>query len=179
MSIPDQNEIPLVKRIPWMKRPDLPVILLTGGLLVAAVTTVLTFATEDRWIGHAVTGMIGLVLMIVVILTGAQQAGRIHSSSLLHTFRYHRMAGTWFSIFVIGTFLLGLLTTMGHDEPLLASPHGITGLVLVLMAVLQLAAGLLIRKGAGMRVVHRYTGYAMVPVFVLQMMLGILAVEIL
>jgi hypothetical protein len=162
-----------------MKRPDLPVLLLACGLLVAAASVALTFATELRWIGHAVTGIIGLILMIAVILTGAQQAGRIHAVPLLRTFRYHRMAGTWFSLFVIGTFLLGLLTTMEHDEPLLVSPHGITGLLLVLMAVLQLAAGLLIRRGTGMRVVHRFTGYAMVPVFVLQTTLGILAAEIL
>jgi hypothetical protein len=83
------------------------------------------------------------------------------------------MVSTWFSLFVIGTFVLGLLTTMEHGEPLLESPHGIVGLVLVSMAIVQLVPSLLIKRRARIQGLHRVVGYAIVPVFILQTVLGL------
>lgn len=150
-----------------------------AGLIIAAGSIALTFGKETRWIGHAVTSTIGMILMVVVILTGAVQKGRFRTIRLHQVFRYHKMASTWFSLFVIGTFILGLLTTMGHGEPLLESPHGIVGLTLVVMAIIQLVPSLLIRKRARIRALHRVVGYAIVPVFILQTVLGLYAAGIL
>jgi hypothetical protein len=157
----------------------LPNILLMAGLLVAAGSIALTFGTEARWIGHAVTSTVGMMQMVVVILTGAVQKERIRTIRLHQIFRYHKMASTWFSLLVIGTFVLGLLTTLEHGEPFLESPHGIIGLVLVLMALVQLVPSLLIRKRARIRALHRVVGYAIVPVFILQTVLGLYAAGIL
>jgi hypothetical protein len=150
-----------------------------AGLIIAVGSIALTFGKETRWIGHAVTSTIGMILMVVVILTGAVQKGRFRTLRLHQVFRYHKMASTWFSLFVIGTFILGLLTTMGHGEPLLESPHGIVGLTLVVMAIIQLVPSLLIRKRARIRALHRVVGYAIVPVFILQTVLGLYAAGIL
>jgi hypothetical protein len=154
---------------------DLPDVLILTGIVVAVASVVFTFGTESRWIGHAVTAIIGLILIVFVIFSGAVQKGRIRSISLHQSYRYHKMAGTWFSLFVIGTFILGLMTTMEHSEPLLESPHGIVGLVLVLMALVQLVPGLLIKRRAGIQVLHRIVGYTMFPVFILQTVLGLSA----
>jgi lysylphosphatidylglycerol synthetase-like protein (DUF2156 family) len=158
---------------------DLPNVLILAGLVVAVVSVVFTFGTELRWIGHAVTGIIGLILMVFVIFSGAAQKGRIRAVSLYRIYRYHKTASTWFSLFVTGTFVLGLLTTMEHGEPLLESPHGIVGLVLVFMAVIQLVPSLLIRRRARIQVLHRVVGYTIVPVFMLQTVLGLSAAGIL
>ncbi len=117
--------------------------------------------------------------MVGVILTGAGQKGRIQATRLRPIFRYHKMISTWFSLFVIGTFILGLLTTMEHGEPLLESPHGMIGLVLVLMAIVQLVPSLLIKKRARIQVLHMVIGYTIVPVFILQTILGLYAAGIL
>jgi hypothetical protein len=150
-----------------------------AGLVIATLSIVFTFGTESRWIGHAVTSIIGLILIIGVILTGAVQKGRIRTIRLHQIFRYHKMASMWFSLFVIGTFFLGLLTTLEHGEPLLQSPHGIVGLALVLMAIVQLIPSLLIKRRARIQTVHRIVGYAIVPVFILQTILGLYAARIL
>ena len=171
--IPEQPQIQPAK---W---PDLPSILLIAGLLVAAGSIAFTFETETRWIGHAVTSIIGMIFMVVVILTGAVQKGRIQTIRLHQVFRYHKMASMWFSLFVIGTFVLGLLTTLEHGEPLLQSPHGIVGLTLFLMAVIQLVPSLLIKQRDRIRALHMVVGYTIVPVFILQTVLGLYAAGIL
>jgi len=89
------------------------------------------------------------------------------------------MASMWFSLFVIGTFVLGLLTTLEHGEPLLQSPHGIVGLTLFLMAVIQLVPSLLIKQRDRIRALHMVVGYTIVPVFILQTVLGLYAAGIL
>jgi len=146
---------------------------------VAAVSIALTFGTESRWVGHAVVSVIGMILMVTAVLTGIVQKGRIRKIHLHHIFRYHKMASTWFSLFVIGTFILGLLTTLEHGEPLLESPHGIVGLVLVLMAIVQLFPSLLIKRRARIQTLHKFIGYTIVPVFILQTVLGLYAAGIL
>jgi hypothetical protein len=89
------------------------------------------------------------------------------------------MASIWFSLFVIGTFVLGLLTTLEHGEPLLGSPHGIIGLALVLMAIIQLMPSILIKRRARIQLPHKIIGYTIVPVFILQTILGFYAARIL
>lgn len=158
-----------------VKRPGLPTILLIIGLLVAAASVALTFETESRWIGHAVTSTVGLSLMIAVVLLGAVQKGRIKAIRHPQTFRYHRMAGIWFSLFVIVTFILGLLTTLEHGEPFFESLHGQIGLVLAVLALVQLVPSLLIRRRTRLRLFHAIVGYSIVPTFLLQMFLGLVA----
>lgn len=156
----------------------LPGILLLSGLLTVAFIVALTFGTELRWTGHASAGILGMILMVATVVTGMVQKGRIRTVRFSGIYRYHKMASTWFGLFVIGTFVLGLLTTLEHGEPLLESPHGIVGLVLVFMVVVQLVPSLLIRKRDRIQVLHRVTGYAIVPLFIIQTILGLSAAGI-
>ncbi len=159
----------------------LPILLLAAGLLVSAAGVLLTFGDpETRWIGHAVTGTVGLVLLTVVVVTGAVRMGRITNARIHPFHRYHRASGIWLLLFTVGTFVLGLLTTFGHgEEPLLESPHGLLGLVLVVLALLQVVPSLLVRKRLKIQMVHRIAGYATAPLYILQVVLGIYAAGIL
>jgi len=167
--------MPLQQKQQDVKWPIFPTLLLAAGLFVAAGSVVLTFGTESRWIGHTVTGTVGLILMAVVIVTGAVRKGRIRNARLHHVFRYHTAAGIWFSLFIIGTFILGLLTTLEHGEPLLESPHGVVGLVLVVLALAQVVTSLAVRSRVKIQLFHRIIGYATIPLYILQVVLGIYA----
>ncbi len=158
--------------------PDLPVILLVVAFLVAGGAVALTYGTA-RWIGHAVTAFTGLALMILVIFSGAVQKGRIRSIRIPHIFRFHRMAAIGFGLFVIGTFALGLLTTQGGGGPLLTSRHGIIGLVLVLMVLSQVVPSLLVKQRLRIQTIHRVIGYAIIPVFLFQIYIGLVTAGIL
>ncbi|HMA05780.1 MAG TPA: hypothetical protein VKO45_07620 [Methanomicrobiales archaeon] len=119
------------------------------------------------------TGIVALVLMVAVILTGAVQKGRIKAIRVHHIFRFHRMLSIWFSAFVVGTFVLGLLTTRGHGEPVLESVHGLLGLVVAILALAQLVPSLVIARRTRIRLPHRVIGYLIVPLLVLQTVIGL------
>jgi hypothetical protein len=155
------------------KAPVLPIILLTIPLLAAVISVALTFWTESRWIGHAVTSIVGLFLMCVVILTGAAQKGRSRTIRIYHIFRYHRIASICFSLIVIVTFILGLLTMLEHGEPLLISLHGLVGLALITLAIVQLVPSLLVRERIRIRFAHMVVGYTIIPFYIVQMILGL------
>jgi hypothetical protein len=152
--------------------PDLPVILLIVAFLVAAGAVALTYGTT-RWIGHAVTAFAGLALMITAVLSGAVQKGRIQRIHIRNAYRFHRMASIGFCLFVIGAYVLGILTTMKFGGQLVKYPHGVVGLILVLMAVVQLLPFLLVKRRAGIQALHRLTGYIIIPVFILQLIAGL------
>ena len=152
---------------------NIPTILLISGLLITLASVALTFGSESRWIGHAVTGTIALVLMVAVILTGAVQKGRIRTIRIHHIFRFHKMLSIWFSTFVVGTFILGLLTTMEHGEPVLQSVHGLLGLIVAILALAQLVPSLVITRRTSIRLPHMVIGYLIVSLLVLQIIIGL------
>jgi len=152
---------------------DIPAILLITGLLIALASVALTFGSESRWVGHAVTGTIALVLMFAVILTGAVQRGRIRAIRIHSIFRFHRMLSIGFSAFVVGTFILGLLTTMEHGEPVLQSVHGLLGLIVAILALVQLVPSLVTTRRTGIRLPHMIIGYLIVSLLVLQVVIGL------
>jgi hypothetical protein len=125
-----------------------------------------------------VTSIVGLVLMCVVILTGSVQKGRIRTVRIHHIFRYHRIASICFSFIVIVTFILGLLTMLEHGEPLLSSLHGLVGLALVVLAVVQLVPSLLVRERIRIRFAHMVVGYTIIPLYIFQTILGLSAAGI-
>ena len=147
-------------------------LLLIVAFLIAGSAVFLTFGTM-RWIGHAVTASVGLVLLVVVIISGAVQKGRIRVIHIPEVYRFHRTVSTGFGLFVIATYSLGILTTLKFGGQLIKFPHGIVGLVLLLMVLFQLVPSILIRKRAGIQALHRFTGYAIVPVFLAEITIGL------
>ena len=153
-------------------RPDLPEILIIMGILIPAAIVLLTFGTESRWIGHAAIALTGLAFLTAHIFTGAMVRGRVKTSRLPGRFRLHRMTSIWFGVFVVATFVQGLLTTAGHGEPVLESPHGIIGLALAVLVIVQVVPSILIRNRGRLRFPHMVVGYAIVPLYLLQVVVG-------
>jgi hypothetical protein len=151
----------------------LPYMLIVLGGLIATGTVVATFGTSSQWIGHAVTALLGLLLLVTVILTGAIQAGRIFRKNTFQVYPAHRAASIWFSVVVMVTFILGLLAMVGHGEPVLRSSHGFLGLTVTVLALIQLAPSLIITKRSSIRTIHRIVGYLIAVVFSIQIYIGL------
>lgn len=147
-------------------------LLLIPAFLIAGSAVALTFGTM-RWIGHAATASVGLVLLVSVIISGAVQKGRIRRIHITNVYRFHRTVSTGFGLFVIATYILGVLTTLKFGGQLVKFPHGVIALVLLIMVMFQLVPSLLIRKRARIQVLHRYTGYAVIPVFFTEIAIGL------
>ena len=156
----------------------LPYFLLFIGTIIVTILSVILFGNPSRWMGHAVTAAIGLVLLILVILTGAIQNGRIPFLHMPKIMVVHKISGTCFSGVVIGTFILGLLVILGHGEPILTSSHGILGLIVAILSGIQLVLSLVVTKRQKIRTAHKIIGYLIVPLFLLQIYLGISAAEL-
>ncbi len=153
--------------------PELLYILLFIGIFAATMTGVVAFGDLSRWFGHAVAAGTGLVLLVLVIITGAIQSGRIRVLSGRKVFGVHKIAATCFSGIVIGTFSLGLLIMVMHGEQVLETPHGTLGLIVAVLCGIQLILSLPPSRSPSTRKVHRIAGYLIVPLFLVQFFLGL------
>lgn len=158
---------------PVSRNLTLPYLLMLLGGVIAAGSVAVTFETPSQWVGHAVMAIFGLLVLGIVILTGAIQAGRIYRKRVFRVYHLHRAASIWFSLVVAATFILGLLVTMHHGEPVLQSAHGILGLTLTILALIQLGPSLIIAKRSPIRIVHRIVGYLIAVLFSAQLYLGL------
>ena len=107
------------------------------------------------------------------MMTGGMLTGRLRSWENVRVFPVHRTLSIWFSIFVIGSFLLGLGVTAFQGKPVLASAHGLLGLVVAVLAAVQLIPSLLTKNRASLREVHRIVGYLLAPLVTLQVIAGL------
>jgi len=160
-----------------MTRRIILLILMSLLLLTYSVT-----ANEDEehtelsfsdWVGHAILSIIGLVLAISVVVTGAELTGRFKRKVGAQTFKIHRVISILFSIFMIGSFIYGLLITSENDTLLLSSAHGWLGLIIVIFAVLQIFPSILIKKRIKIKYPHMIFGYSLLVLVVLQVILGL------
>jgi len=151
----------------------LPYLVMLLGGIIAAGSVVTTFGSHVQWIGHAVIAIFGLLLLVIILLTGAIQAGRIYRKSVSRVYPLHRAASIWFSLVVVVTFISGLLVTNSHDEPVLQSAHGIVGLTLTVLALIQLGPSLIVAKRSSIRTIHRIVGYLIALLFGVQVYLGL------
>jgi hypothetical protein len=151
----------------------IPYLLMLLGGVIAVGSIAATFGTPSQWIGHAVMAIFGLLVLVIVILTGAIQAGRIYRKSAFRVHPLHRTASIWFTLVVIVTFILGLQVMIHHGEPVLQSVHGILGLTLAVLALIQLGPSLIIAKRSSVRTIHRIVGYLIAVLFSAQLYLGL------
>lgn len=120
----------------------------------------------ERWIGHALIAITGLVLMIYTITTGAMLKGRVKRSSG-NIFRLHKRGGIYFGAFIIGSFIYGLWIRLQHGESILSSVHGKLGLLILLIVALQLFLSLVLKNRAKYRGLHKILGYALAPILII------------
>lgn len=122
------------------------------------------------WIGHALVGLAGLVLVVTTVSAGAMLTGRIQTGRI-NALPVHRRAGLFLFTLVLGTFLYGLRIKMLHGEPLLRSWHGWLGLIILLMVAVQVLPSLTgKRRSKGS---HRLLGYALAPLLMIESALGL------
>ena len=156
----------------------LPYFFLFIGIIIVTIFSVILFGNPSRWMGHAITSAIGLILLVLVIFTGAMQSGRIRFLHIQKIMLLHKISGACFSGVVIGTFILGLLLMVEHNDPILTSYHGILGLIVAVLSGVQLVLSLMVSKRQSIRAAHRIIGYLILPLFLLQLYLGISAAEL-
>lgn len=155
------------------KHPSLPYFFACIGIIAVIVIQARVNGTTGQWIGHAVTAGVGLVLLAGVILTGTIQSGRIKSLHFRQVYLVHKLVSVGFSGTLIGTFLLGLLVMIVRGLPIITTTHGLIGLTLASLSVVQLVPSLVITKRQPIRSLHTYVGFLIVPLFLFQIWLGL------
>ncbi len=88
-------------------------------------------------------------------------------------FPLHKKVAIYFSTFLLGTFLYGLLIKMQHEEPVLTSVHGSLGFFLLLIVIFQLIPSLTVRDRKSIRIPHKILGYALAPLMFLEASWGL------
>jgi hypothetical protein len=126
------------------------------------------------WIGHALVGLAVIVLLVLALVEGAMLTGRIQKGSG-NSFAPHRRAGLFLFSLLLGAFFYGLWTRLLHDEPLLRSVHGWLGLIIVIIAALQILPSLMTGERRKLRPIHRLLGYSLAPLIVIEATLGLYA----
>jgi len=145
----------------------------------------LTLQTDFNWIGHALVGTFSLLLSLSAALTGATLAGRIkitHGASLIGA---HQKIAIYLDAFVVTSFFLGLWSRLSMGESVfwqIAQPlevvvvvHGWFGLIVAILAIFQVVACLLMKRKKVPRRVHKFFGYPLTVLLVIQTVLGIFA----
>ncbi len=166
-------------QVSWTKKyPSLPFLLIFILTILTIVLATLAFGKPSRWLGHAIPAVIGIILLILIALTGAQMAGRIKFFPVRKLLLLHKCLAVTFSGLVIGTFSLGILLMILHNRPILTSLHGWVGLAVAILSAVQFFMSLGVRDRASIRTSHRVVGYLIVVLFIVQVFLGMGAAEI-
>lgn len=140
----------------------LALLLAIGGIALA----------YENWVGHALIAIVGLMLMIYSLTTGAMLRGRIKRTPA-NVFRRHKRSGIYLGSLILGSFVYGLWMRLQHGDPLLSSVHGRLGLIVLLIMILQLVPSLVLKDRARYRGLHRVLGYALAPILVLDTAWGL------
>jgi VIT1/CCC1 family predicted Fe2+/Mn2+ transporter len=67
------------------------------GIISGIVFETIFFGSPSRWIGHAVIATAGLVLLVLVIVTGVIRSGRIPSLRFRQVHLLHKIASVSFT----------------------------------------------------------------------------------
>ncbi len=124
------------------------------------------------WIGHALVGLAGIVLLVLALVEGAMLTGRVQKGSK-NPFTLHGRAGLFLFSILLGTFFYGLWIRLLHEEPLLRSVHGWLGLIIVIIAALQVLHSMMAKERTKLRPMHRLLGYSLAPLIVIEVTLGL------
>ena len=151
---------------PGRRTPD---VLVGLALLFAIGGIALAY---ESWLGHALIAIVGLMLMIYSLTTGAMLRGRIKRTSA-NVFRLHKRSGIYLGSLILGSFVYGLWMRLQHGDPLLSSVHGKLGLIVLFIMILQLVPSLVLKDRARYRGLHRVLGYALAPILVLDTTWGL------
>ena len=156
-------------------------------LITVLISTALTFQTEIVWVGQDFAGIPSLFFLIAVIFIGARLAGRLRTPpdhKGVNLLGVHKKFGVFFVFLIITTLIIGLWGRIFHGELFfwedteLSVPviHGWVGLLITILALLQVIPSLVIKDRSKIRKLHLIVGYLVLTVFIIQILLGIGAV---
>ena len=77
------------------------------ALILVICSIALTYGERTSWIGHALAGMTGIVLMIMALVFGAMMTNRIKKTEG-NLYGIHKRASKYFGAFILGAFLYQL-----------------------------------------------------------------------
>lgn len=143
------------------------------ALSVFTTVSLLTYNTDISWSGHAVLSLICLGFAIWLVTTGPILSGRIHRGRSTDVFKVHRRLAVWFTIFVVAVFLYSLAIESQPGEPLLHSPHGWFGLLIAVLAVIQIVPSLVVKNRKGIKRAHMVLGFLLPILVILQVAYGV------
>lgn len=143
------------------------------ALVVIIVSLALTYRGEYRWVGHAVTSIVGLITLSGVVTTGMRMAERLGTSGT-GLFRQHRKISIFFTILMVGTSLYGFWVVLGEIPPEhLMSPHAWLGLAITAISLAQFTPSVTLKRTATVRYFHRIIGYILAALVLTQVIIGV------
>ena len=114
----------------------------------------------------------------MTVLLGTKNAGRFGESKITKTtFNIHRILAIITGIIVIISFSLGFVLGNGLNIALTfegGGIHGLTGLLAVILVLLQIIPSLIIKSRKKTKLIHRIVGYSLLIDLTVQLTTGIL-----
>ena len=142
---------------------------------IVVITAVLFFPNNDyRWINHAIIALTATSFFAATAIRGAILAGRIRRPLNRGVFHLHRKFGVIMGSLILATFVYGIWMVMAREYPLMTSTHGLMGLLIVIISLVQILVGFYFKRRGMVSSVHRWTGYSLAGLIVFQIVLGVL-----
>ena len=127
---------------------------------------------------HIIFGISSFTLCLMTVLLGTKNAGRFGESKITKTtFNIHRILAIITGIIVIISFSLGFVLGNGLNIALTfegGGIHGLTGLLAVILVLLQIIPSLIIKIRKKIKLIHRIGGYSLLIDLTVQLTTGIL-----
>ncbi|MBI4334252.1 MAG: hypothetical protein HY673_23590 [Chloroflexi bacterium] len=148
------------------------------AIVIASIAVVagflLTSNRDYRWIGHLIAGLATAGFLAGTVACGTALAGRLKRPPGPGKFRLHRKLGIVVGVAASATFSYGLWVMLPQGKRLLDTVHGWFGIAIVTLAFFQIIPSLARRSRRRIRFIHRWTGYALTGLVLLQGALGAL-----
>lgn len=145
---------------------------------------VLTFQNDDLLVyGHVFAGAVTLTFALIGVIIGAMITGRIKKNTLGNLLKTHLVVNGYVTVLIIGTFLYGLWARIAHgepmffqsDDPLVPMLKGWLGVVLILVAMIQILPCIIVKTKQRKKQVHMVFGYLLLLFLIAQTLLGVYA----
>ena len=125
------------------------------------------------WFVHALIAILSLLFGVGIIVTGGSITGKFQRWKKSNPLKLHRNICIIYFLFVSATFLFGIVITYGDYLMIITEPHGIIGLLLVILAFTALVLSPCISKKKRASNIHKYIGYVQVVFLIVQLILGV------
>ncbi len=142
-------------------------------ILISLIIVLLTYGTDQGWVGHALLALIGLGLLVSTVAIGPVLSGRIKKGRDPNTFRTHRRLGIWSAIFLEVTFFYGIIVADQTGTPFLSSIHGPLGAAIAVLIAIQVVPSLVVKGRKRIRRAHMVLGFTLLILVILQVAYGL------